>query len=642
MARTFIRQDTQVRKSDSYNDAVAFGETMETGSVNIEDDLNALRSQVNRLIRYSSGNWYDDIPTINSKQRGVYELNTDLDDLEEKSILCGVQVLTNVTIPASADASGSMTAIAKASLVDGETFTLDDGINTATVFEFDVAGDGVGGGNTQVNVSTDTTDVEVASRMVSAINGVGSTLLLSADNSGGTVATVTITHTRGGSVGNVTTWDDTVTNAGFLVTQPTGGAGDVVVLDDSSNETPALTAAIGTGLGAVVAVLSTDVGNWASDLVNGANAVTPKNLVRIRDATTKDVLMDGDQVIYGLLQAESGVVQDDAFNDTDKQVQISFVIQDPSTDTLVAADAQYTAGQTIEYIYARRATLDTLPEDCAFPMITFSDHMLFDEVTLDRAIDNQGTTPVTMDTNIDIDMGAGVEWAFRDSSSQDLFNVTEGASGSTSAVNIGSDVDVYNNDALDVDFASGIAVGSSGTEISINETAGTITTAQELTVQTTGSNDLNVTSGNELFFDDTNQDGSSWTATQLKLSEDSAEWDLYKTNFGEVSLLDAINQAAASSLVRTRVYANVTSTTAADNDVGGTGGGANLDAQLPDMSTVTFVDDVDIFLNGSLLRPGVDAAANHDCYPGSDLSLGQLKFEFTVKVNDVICVVVYS
>lgn len=126
------------------------------------------------------------------------------------------------------------------------------------------------------------------------------------------------------------------------------------------------------------------------------------------------------------------------------------------------------------------------------------------------------------------------------------------------------------------------------------------------------------------------------------LSDASAEWGVFESLFGEVSLLNAINQAATMGGRMTKVYANVTVEAAANNDVGGVGGGTNLDAQLPDMSANSFLTDYDVFLNGNLLRPGANAAANNDYYPGTSLANGQLMFEFTVKVNDVICVIPYG
>jgi len=114
----------------------------------------------------------------------------------------------------------------------------------------------------------------------------------------------------------------------------------------------------------------------------------------------------------------------------------------------------------------------------------------------------------------------------------------------------------------------------------------------------------------------------------------------------ESAFLDGIfvDQAAASASARvTKVFANVIANVNADTDVGGSGGGTNLDVQLPDLSTGAFLADYDVYLNGELLRPGADATANNDYYPGTSLALGQLKFEFKLKANkDVIAVVAYA
>ena len=80
-------------------------------------------------------------------------------------------------------------------------------------------------------------------------------------------------------------------------------------------------------------------------------------------------------------------------------------------------------------------------------------------------------------------------------------------------------------------------------------------------------------------------------------------------------------------------------------DVGGVGGGTNLDAQLGDYSSVTFLTDVDVYLNGALLRNGANAAANNDVYPGTSPANGQLKFEFGLVASpgnpDVITMIIW-
>ena len=56
MARTFINQSSQIGNSESYADNLVTGEGLVTGSVTIQDDLNALRTMVKAVS--GEGNWY--------------------------------------------------------------------------------------------------------------------------------------------------------------------------------------------------------------------------------------------------------------------------------------------------------------------------------------------------------------------------------------------------------------------------------------------------------------------------------------------------------------------------------------------------------------------------------------------------------
>lgn len=56
-----LRQESQVRNSDTYDDTLAAGVGLETpAGSSIEGDLNALRSQVRRIIR-TAGDWYETV-----------------------------------------------------------------------------------------------------------------------------------------------------------------------------------------------------------------------------------------------------------------------------------------------------------------------------------------------------------------------------------------------------------------------------------------------------------------------------------------------------------------------------------------------------------------------------------------------------
>ena len=116
-------------------------------------------------------------------------------------------------------ATGTITCVAKADLVDGETLTISDGTHSV-VFEFDVTGDGVTSGRTAVDVSAATTAADVAAVLHGVINGITTGLTVtSTDNLDGTLD---LQNDATGVLGNVTI-TETVVNAGFLVTGMSGG-----------------------------------------------------------------------------------------------------------------------------------------------------------------------------------------------------------------------------------------------------------------------------------------------------------------------------------------------------------------------------------------------------------------------------------
>lgn len=520
MARTFLRQDTQIRSSDVYDDTVAPSlANFETNPSEIETDLNNVRSMLSHLKDVQAGNWYDVLATPGTftgegeTQRGVDDLNSDLHELERKRVLVAAVSLADVV---------------------------------------------VGAGN----------------------------------------------------------------NFAIL------GAGEL-----PSNTTAAVGAV--TTLGTVVATHSGTFGTHALDEVAGSTAISPKSLVEVVDGSTRDPLTSADRRIYALLQGEGGLADGDTIlTTTPDRVQVSFVRANAAGDDLEACPVADIQGQTVNLAFTERKALDDLNEQ-DFLRGAILDVPAGTTVTRQVGYDNQGATPVDLTTNAILDLeGAGLEWQIRDDLEALLFRVIEGSAGGTSEVEIGADVDLFDVDAAVNVFAEGATLNAVNTRpIAVGVTDGVIEST---------AGDLRVNATAELYLDDGNQTGSTWAQTDgIKLSETTAEWDDFETAFGEVSLLNAITQAYSNNRL-TKVYANVTSTTAADTDVGGVGGGTNLDAQLPDMSTGTYLQDYDLFLNGNLLRPGADAAANNDYYPGTSLANGQVKFEFVVKVNDVICVVAHA
>lgn len=643
MGRTFLRQETQIYPSDTYDDTIAPSlANYETNPSNIEADLNSLRSATHTLLKRRTGNWYDDLVTPstfeNGSQRAVNDLNQDLHDFERKRVLVTSINLSDITVPSSVAAGGTLSATAN--FADTETVVIGSKTYTFQATLTNVDGNVQLGGDLATSIQnlydainlTGTPGTQYAAAM---------TIHPTVSATGSTGTSLTVTAKLGGTQGNLIATTTTGANASWGGTTLSGGAGDIVVLQLS--ELPSnTTAAIGsvTTLG-TVAAYNSGFGDISLAEVSGSTAISPKNLCTVVDSDTRDPILSSGRVIYALFQTESNTDGSTMTGTTPNRAQLSFVRINAAGDDLEYVPSSDIAGKEINYSSITRKALEDLTEQ-DFLKGAEVDVPSAATVTRQVAYDNQGATPVDVTTNATLDLeGAGLVWAIRDDAEATLLEVIEGSAGGTSQVNIRSDVDEFDVDAAVVDFAEGITVDSGGTALDIGvTTAGTISSAGLLTLSSTSA-DLKLDAGAYLVFTDQYQSGSGY-GTDLVLSDSSAEWDAYETAFGEVSLLNAMVQAYNHGARGTKVYANVTVTTTADNDVGGVAGGTNLDTQLPDMSGGTFTSDYDVFVNGQLQRPGADAAANNDYYPGTSLANGQLKFEYTVKQNDVICVIPYS
>jgi hypothetical protein len=632
MARTFIRQDTQVRNSDLYDDTLAVGATLESGQTTVEGDLNAIRSQAKRaLFADNAGDWYADINSPvtfeNGAKRGITNLNTDLHELERKRVLVHVTNLNDVVVPAAASAIGTLTATGN--FANGETVTTGTKTYTFQTVLTNVDGNVLIGGS-----ASDSLD-----NLIAAINlGAGSgTLYAAATTANGFVSalagagdTMDVQALVSGSGGNTVATTDTATNASWGGATLSGGAGDISILTLGQLPSNTIAAVGAVATRGTVAAYNATFGAHSLAEVAGSTAIAPKNICEVVDGSTRDPILSGGRVIWALFQTETVTDGHTMTGTTPDRAQLSYVRISAAGDDLESVPASDIAGKTINYASVERKALDDLNEQ-DFLRGAIVDVPSSTTVTRQVAYDNQGTTPVDLTTNATLDLeGAGLTWAIRDDLQANLFRIIEGSAGGTSQVSIDADVDTFNVDAAVNDFAEGIRVDSAGQRINIGETAGLI--------ESTGSDDLRILGAGELYLDDGNQTGSTWAQTSgIKLSETTQEWSDFETKFGEVSLLNAIMQGDER---KPKVYSNVTTNTNEDLDVSLADG--NLDTALPDMSVGSFLSDYDVFLNGSLLRPGADASANHDYYPGTSLvTAAQLKFEFKVKSGDVLCVIPY-
>jgi hypothetical protein len=621
MARTFIRQETQIYSSDTYTDSTTPSlANYETNPTHIETDLNNLRSQVQNMLNrngdsFPSDNWYDDLtkPTTleNGTIRGIDANNAALHLVEKKRVLRDVWKILDIY-------PGLDTAIA----------LLNDIKTQYEAHRVLTAG--------SVHGAADSTNVVTAADATNL-----ATLITLADD----LRTQYEAH-RVLTAGAVHGAADT-TNA--VTATAVGSTVDFHVLTAAQLPTTT-TAAIGavTTLGTVAAYnASFGAGDLAE--VTGSTAVAPKNLMPLVDADNHlDPILIGGKQLFGLFQTESNTDGSTMTGTTPNRAQVSFVVRNDDGDDLELANVPTTQG--INFATRERKRFEDLDEQDFLKGVTI-EFPASTTVTRQVAYNNQGTTAVNLTTNATLDLeGAGLAWTIRDDAEQPLFTITEGSSGGTSKVAINTDTDLFDVDAADNDFLHGASfdTGAAGTTINIGTTANTIDAGGALTVQAGGSGNLNLDgNGGEVLLDDINfSSEATWSQAGVKVTETTTEITTYESNFGgEVSLFNAINQAYSRS-ARTKGYAIVTSDVAADTDVANTTAG-NLDQDLPDYSGVgTFVDDVDVYLNGELLRNGADAAANHDVYPGTTPAVGMLKFEFGLKgtgaKKDQLCMIVWS
>jgi hypothetical protein len=130
--------------------------------------------------------------------------------------LLGIGTLKNLS---ATFAAGTITTIVAANIVNGETFTLNDGTNPAKIFEFRHSG-AVTPGHVLVDISVAVTADDVRDAIITAVNGVGAGLAITASNGGS--ATVDLVNDATGSAGNQAI-TDTVADAGFTHTGMSGG-----------------------------------------------------------------------------------------------------------------------------------------------------------------------------------------------------------------------------------------------------------------------------------------------------------------------------------------------------------------------------------------------------------------------------------
>lgn len=643
MGRSIFRQATQIRKSDVYDDTVTPSlANYETNATDIEYDLNALRSLAQNLINrngagFPAGNWYDDLtqPTTleNGTIRGVDATNAALHLVEKKRVLRDVWKLTDIypgldlviallnDIKAKYNAHiPSTTYHSSADTVNSVTSSDATDLATAITLANEI--------KTDYNNHRDEAGVHPTDDTVNIVSAADATNLSTLFTLANDIRTQYEAHRAS------TTYHLVADTTNVIAVAAVGGTTQLHIL--SAAQLPSqTTVAIGavTTLGTVAAYNST-FGTATLDEVSGSTAVAPKNLMPLVDAANHlDPILIGGKQLFALFQSESNTDGSTLTGTTPNRAQISFVVRTDGGDDLELANVPTTQG--LNFATRERVRFEDLNEQDFLKGVTI-EFPAATTVTRQTAYNNQGVTPVDVVTNSYLDLeGPGLEWQIRDDLEAILFRIIEGSAGGTSKVAVEDDVDEFDVDAVVSDFLNGIKVdtGAAGTTINIGITPNQIDAGGALTVASAAATVLKLAAGGSLRFTDT-YEPAGWSLDGIALSDAAAEWTDFEAEFGEVSLLNAILQASKAGGIR-KVFAVVTvASILANTDVSGPSDDNNIDTDLGDLSAGSFLLDYDVYLNGQLLRPGADAAANHDYYPGTSLANGQLKFEFVLKIND--------
>jgi len=147
----------------------------------------------------------------------------------------GARAVTITATAAGAVATGTITTDVQTNFADGDTFTLNDGINSPTTFEFDVTGTHTPSpGNVEIDISADTTADDVRDSIAAGINGVGATLLIYAGAL--TAGQVDLYHDQETSAGNQTITSVIATIVLWATSGMSGGADQAAleITDDGS------------------------------------------------------------------------------------------------------------------------------------------------------------------------------------------------------------------------------------------------------------------------------------------------------------------------------------------------------------------------------------------------------------------------
>lgn len=386
--------------------------------------------------------------------------------------------------------------------------------------------------------------------------------------------------------------------------------------------------------GAVSAQLAGAVGSAQLTELSGESPLKPKNLVSIFDATSGDPIMSDDRRVWGLLQVGSAATDGNNFALTGNDLgQITFVRQNATFDDLELCPAADIGGKSINYAYTVRRDLANMPEDALRGDLSEADQIAAGFGGLDSAYD--GGHFIEVDGNdIDIRLADTKSFTIRKSGGNVLFTVLRTDAGSADKVQVTGDVDLFDVDAADNDFAQGVKVDTADQAINVGVTAVGVIDSSAIELRaTTGAAEVAAPSGNVQF--QTVRETTALPLDDATTGAISALKTVFEGSGSFVSVSDALKYAMEKGGVDLGLNVFVAGANYAQ--------GVNIPAATfdltthdIDMNTPANVDTF-LFLNGRLLYGG-NVTTKNDVYPGTTPANGDLKVDFPkgVKSGDVI------
>lgn len=136
-----------------------------------------------------------------------------------------------------------------------------------------------------------------------------------------------------------------------------------VVLSVAASETPTETLTLDTEIEGVIAALLPSTSHaFSTNSIAGPNILTPKNIAKIRAAGNLNPILSSGREVYALLQVPSNMVTGEAFDDSSKQLQLSFVRENVGGTVLEACPIIDIESKLINYQYSVRLSFKDITE----------------------------------------------------------------------------------------------------------------------------------------------------------------------------------------------------------------------------------------------------------------------------------------